>query len=398
MNATDVAIVGAGPYGLSVAAHLRARGVGHRIFGKPLSSWREHMPKGMYLKSEGFASSIAAPERRFTLAEFCRQTGLPYADFAAPVSIETFRAYGTWFRERAVPDAEPVSVTALDRDGDGFALELDGGERVRARRVVLAVGLAHAAYTPPALREQPPDLVSHTFDHADLSRFEGRDVTVIGRGQSALESATLAREAGADVRVVTRSEVLQWNPAPWTGPRGLRRRVVAPRSGLGDSWPVWFYTHGDPVFMRLPWRSRVRIAREALGPAGAWWLRNRFEPHVPMLLGRQLAAAEPRDGRIGLRLVRPGAADAMIETDHVIAATGYRFDVDRLQFIGPVLRAELRTRLGSPILSPTLESSAPGLHFVGLGAANTAGPVMRFVCGTGVAARRVSRQLAARRP
>lgn len=61
---TRVAIIGAGPYGLSIAAHLRAYGIPFRIFGAPLDSWRRHMPVGMMLKSDGFASSLSAPDDR----------------------------------------------------------------------------------------------------------------------------------------------------------------------------------------------------------------------------------------------------------------------------------------------------------------------------------------------
>jgi cation diffusion facilitator CzcD-associated flavoprotein CzcO len=106
MNVIDVAIIGAGPYGLSLAAHLRKRGVEHRIFGRPMQMWQERMPKGMCLKSDGFASSLYDPDDSFTLAHFCRETGLPYQHSGLPIPLETFLSYGLAFQQRLVPQLE----------------------------------------------------------------------------------------------------------------------------------------------------------------------------------------------------------------------------------------------------------------------------------------------------
>jgi cation diffusion facilitator CzcD-associated flavoprotein CzcO len=381
---------------LSLAAHLHGRGISHRVFGAPMDNWLNHMPEGMFLKSEGFASSIADPQDRFTLREYCRQAGRPYADIGSPVDIETFRGYGSWFQATAVPQAEPVNVELLERTpGDGFELLLYRGETARARRVVIACGLTHFPYVPPELRGLPAEMLSHSFDHRDLRRFAGRDVTVIGQGQSALETAVLLHEAGATARVVGRSSIVRWNGVPWVGPRPLGRRLRAPRSGLGDGWRIWYYAHAGRSFASLPRRLRVRIVRQALGPAGSWWLRDRFEPHVPVLLGHRLVSAESSDGRVRMRAMRLGAGEASVETDHVIAATGYRVDISHMPFLGSEVRREIQNHGGDPVLSHHLESSVPGLYFTGLAAARTLGPVMRFVCGTGIAARRVTRHLAA---
>src|ERR1700739_4804318 len=117
MNSSDVVIIGAGPYGLSIAAHLRARNVHFRIFGSPMRTWIEQMPKGMRLKSDGFASSLFEPDSKFTLEAYCREKGLPYADLGLPVPLETFVAYGLEFQKRFVPQLEQKSVVSLRRDG-----------------------------------------------------------------------------------------------------------------------------------------------------------------------------------------------------------------------------------------------------------------------------------------
>ena len=127
-EAVDVAIVGAGPYGLSVAAHLRAAGVTCRQFGLPMRLWQESMPRGMFLKSQGFASNLSDPAGTHTLEAFCRKTGQPYASYGLPVPLDTFISYGQWFADELVPSLEEVMVTEVARQGDGFAVSLASGE------------------------------------------------------------------------------------------------------------------------------------------------------------------------------------------------------------------------------------------------------------------------------
>ena len=136
----DVAIVGAGPYGLSLAAHMRAAGLSFRIFGKPMSTWRDHMPKGMRLKSEGFASNLSAPGGKSTLAAWCKANGVAFAAQKSPVALENFVAYADWFTRTHVPNLEQQNVVGLERSAGGYSLTLENGTVVAARRVVLAVG------------------------------------------------------------------------------------------------------------------------------------------------------------------------------------------------------------------------------------------------------------------
>jgi len=147
----DVAIIGAGPYGLSIAAHLKARGVDFRIFGPAMDTWQNHMPKGMRLKSEGFASSIYDPESLLTLGKYCQAKGLAYQDQGLPVPLDTFCSYGLEFQQRFVPNLENRMVASLRRESGGFKLSLDNGEVVAARRVVIAVGLSYFQQMPAHL-------------------------------------------------------------------------------------------------------------------------------------------------------------------------------------------------------------------------------------------------------
>src|SRR5277367_180754 len=172
----NTAIIGAGPYGLSVAAHLRRSGVPFRIFGRPMDSWRAHMPKGMMLKSDGFASNIYDPESAFTLGQFCAERGIEYADTGVPVRLDTFSAYGLAFRERMVPELEDKQVKSVNRLQDGFLLQLEDGETVHARSLVLAVGITHFDYVPESLAHLPAEFLSHSAQHHEVEPFRGRNV------------------------------------------------------------------------------------------------------------------------------------------------------------------------------------------------------------------------------
>src|SRR5215470_11412704 len=125
---TDTVIVGAGPYGLSIAAHLRHSGIPFRIFGRAMDSWISHMPNGMMLKSDGFASNISDPNGDYTLGQFCAEKGIPYRDKGIPVGLETFSAYGLAFRDRKVPELEDKTVVSLYPEAEGFIVTLNTGE------------------------------------------------------------------------------------------------------------------------------------------------------------------------------------------------------------------------------------------------------------------------------
>jgi thioredoxin reductase len=394
-----VAIIGAGPYGLSLAAHLAARNVEHRVIGRTMSTWDRHMPNGLFLKSEGFATSIDDPDGRWTLRAFCEDAGLPYADIGPPISIDTFRAYGHWFQRHVVPHAEEDEATSVARDGEGFSIELKSGARATASRVVVASGITGFAYVPPALGSLPPDRVSHTHEHPDFAEFRGRRIAVIGAGQSALETAALLQEAGAHPELIVRAAAVHWNSEPEIDSyhRASRPWHLRP-TPLGGGRELWGYWNSMRAFHLLPERKRVHFVRRALGPSGAWWLTPRVAESVPVRLGQRVVLAEATDESVVLELA--GARETeRLQFDHVVAGTGYRIDVDRLTFLSPDLRNRLR-RLeearGAPLLSSRFESSEPGLYFIGLAAANTCGPAMRFVCGTSFAAPRLGRHLSAK--
>ncbi|HEX8814394.1 MAG TPA: NAD(P)-binding domain-containing protein [Terriglobales bacterium] len=387
-------IIGAGPYGLSVAAHLRGNGIPFRIFGRPMDSWLAHMPKGMKLKSDGFASDIYDPQSAFTIKKFCAERGIEYADTGVPVKLDTFTSYGLAFRDRMVPELEDKMVVSLDRSPNGFVLQLEDGETIHTASVVLAVGITHFAYVPENLRHLSPQYLSHSALHHEVEPFRGKSVVVIGGGSSALDLAGLLNEAGANVQLVSRAAELKFHSTPTGKPRSWFQQLRHPKSGLGPGMRSRFFSNSPEIFYYLPASLRVQAVRRTLGPSGGWFIREKVIGKLPLHLGWTPQSAEVQNGKVNLNIRSADGKTQQLTADHLIAATGYRVDLSRLGFVSPNIRSKISTLEGSPVLSTGFESSVPGLYFVGVAAANSFGPVMRFAFGAGFAARRVTKALA----
>jgi cation diffusion facilitator CzcD-associated flavoprotein CzcO len=388
----EVAVVGAGPYGLSLGAHLNSVGIDTRVLGRPMSFWRENMPKGMKLRSPWAATHIVDPDNLLTLDAFAAVTSLGRPD---PLPLEDFVRYGDWFQKTALPDLDTRGVAKVEPAGREFWITLEDGSTLRTRRVVVAMGLANQEFRPAAFGGLPAALVSHTADHASLDPFRHKRVAVIGRGQSACESAALLHEAGAEVTIVSRGDI-HWLGAQTSGNAHRRdiywhlHKLLATKSGVGPFPLNWVNELPDAV-RRLPAGPREWLNTSSLRAGAAGWVKPRVAG-VAIDAGRTILGARQSGIEVTLDLDNGSRA-----FDHVLLATGYRIDVARLGILAPELVAAIATDDGSPVLARGYESSVPGLHFVGSAAVRSYGPLLRFVWGAGFAARTVTRYVCANR-
>lgn len=389
----DVAVVGAGPYGLSIGAHLLEAGVDTAVLGKPMDTWREHMPSDMLLKSDGFASSLDAPVDGWRLGDYCARTDLPYGDLEPRVPLRTLVDYGTAFQSALVPTLDTRSLARLSRQDGHFSLTLDDGDELAAHRVVLAVGITHFAHVPEKLRPAGPRL-THSSDHRTFDELAGKRVAVVGGGSSAVEVAAALVDVGAEVTIVARRPEMHFWPAPdpSAGPPTLRQRLRSPSSGLGPGWRQRACEDLPDVFRMMPAGLRLKVVREFLGPSAGWWLTDKVTSSTTILTSTRVRDVRLDGEKVVLDLTHDTSEDELC-VDHVIAATGYRADLDRLPFLDEQIRSATRRVGAMPALSRTFESSVPGLHYVGNAAAGTFGPLMRFMVGAEFAAPRVANHL-----
>jgi FAD-dependent urate hydroxylase len=378
-------VVGAGPYGLSAAAYLRAAGIETRVFGEPMAFWKDQMPTGMCLRSNWGASHIADPKQELTLDAYCRQNG---NHISKPIPLERFVDYGRWYQSQAVRNLENRKVLNIDLDARGFKVVMADGEEFASRRVVVAAGISPFAARPAEFNGIPSSLASHTSAHPDLRKFTGQHVAIIGAGQSALESAALLQEAGIPTEVIARAKTLNWvglharlhhlgmiskvlYSTRDVGPAGISRLVAMPH-----------------LFRRFPRNLQDRTAYRAIRPAGAAWLQPRIAG-VPITLGRKVVAAAVAGSQLRLRL--DDGTERLF--DHALLATGFRVDVSRYPFLSPSLLKQLKMVNGFPVLKSGLESSIPGLHFLGKPAAWSFGPLLGFVSGAEFASNELVRSM-----
>lgn len=386
---TDVVVIGAGPYGLSAVAHLRGRGVETRVFGEPMSFWERCMPEGLVLRSPWAASQISDPKKKLSLDAYQTAQGI---SISTPIPIDHFVGYGKWFQSNIAPDVDRRKVSLVEVEGQGFRLTLEDGERVQTRRVVVAGGISQFMSRPAQLADLPREFASHSAEFTKPRQFVGKRVIVVGGGQSALESAALLHEAGAEVEMIVRDQQIRWTwQRPW-----LHKWPVGP---FLYAWPdvgPAFVSHfiARPGIFRSLSRSRQdQWSARALRGTGAGWLKPRVQ-NIPISTGRSIDTATISGNRLNLSL-----SDGTQRTaDHIVMGTGFRIGLEKYGFLSPTLLTAIQTVGGYPRLSGGYETSVPGLHIVGAPAAWSFGPLMRFVAGADFAARAVAHSVKARLP
>ena len=369
----NVAVIGAGPYGLSATAYLRAASVETRVFGEPMAFWEKQMPAGMYLRSHPMASHIADPKQELTLDVYCGKSGSPVPK---PVPLDRFVDYGRWYQGQAVPDLDKRHVRSVEIRSGRFRVVMEDDEEFTARRVVVAGGISPFATRPAEFSGIPSALASHTSEHNDLRKFKGQRVVVIGAGQSALESAALFKEAGIQVEVIARAKALNWvGLHARLHHLGLISKVLYSTRDVGPAG-ISRLVAMTLLFQKFPRGFQDRAAYRAIRPAGAGWLKPRLQD-VPITLGCRVVSATTSGSRLLLKL--DDGTDRLV--DHALLATGFRVDVSKYPFLSESIVKQLNVKNGYPLLKRGLESSIPGLHFAGKPAAWSFGPLLGFVSG-----------------
>jgi FAD-dependent urate hydroxylase len=391
VGTTDTVIIGAGPYGLSLAAHLNAAGVPHQILGQPMQAWKDFMPPGMLMRSEAFASDLYAPQRGYTMEDYCALKRVRYQPVAMRIPLETFVDYGLWFQQHLVSHVRTVDVLHMHRVDGLFHLNLSDGSSMVARRVVLALGLKGFEKTPEVLRGLPREYVSHSCVYGSLGWVRDKDIVIVGGGQSALGLAALMKEAGGRVRVLVRDPVVSWNREPDIT-RGMTSKLIRPEGGIGAGWRPYIVAEYPFLFRALRRDYRKKIVNSTWGPSGAWWLRDRVVDKIEVSLGSEVRHAAVENNRIVLRVATDNQ-ESQIDANHVIAATGFKTDISRHAFLSNEVVQSMSLVDGVPGLTRNFETNVRGLYVIGPASAYSFGPVMRFVYGAKYAVPQVMRHI-----
>ncbi|GCE17393.1 NAD(P)-binding domain-containing protein [Dictyobacter kobayashii] len=382
----DVIVVGAGPYGLTTAAHLIGKGLNVAVFGKPMELWTKHMPAGMYLRSHWWATNLSDPQKKYSFARYLKMKNIhnPY-----PVPQKLFLDYAFWFQKNAVPNVDETYVTSVKRQNERFIVTLEDGRVLQATSVVMAIGVYYFCRRPEEFSGFSKELVSHAFDNGDYSNFKDKNILVLGGGQSAVEYSALLLEDGgaADVHLVARRPI-NWLPRDRHDERSLWEKIQAPSAGIAPGWENWVLEYIPYLFHRFPQERKDRFIKSHYNAAASDWLRERVlgEGKVKVHERTTIKELKEQDGKLDVLL----SDGQRLQVDHLLLGTGYEVTVKNLSMIDPGLLSQIQTDQNIPILNNWFESSVPGLYFIGLSSVRTFGPLYRFVVGAKAAGKRVA--------
>jgi len=364
---SSVAVVGAGPYGVAVAAHARERGIYTTVLGHPMEFWTRHMPEGMFLRSGLDWHLDAAGEHTFQA--FAQERGIAARDID-PVPIAVFLDYADWFQTRKHVDVVGSLVTSIGREDSRFVLTLDDKTTITADRVVVTPGARYFRRVPD-WASRLAGRGAHTVDFVRFDGVAGAHVLVVGGRQSAYEWAALLGEHGARrVDIVHRHAEPRFDRVSWAFTDRYVEQTL--------STPGWW--------RRLPVHERQAIDRQfwEVGRLTLeWWL-------VPRLAGDRFhrwpgthvtEADERADGTVDVTL----SNGERLRVDQVVFATGYQPELSNVPYLRGLL-PEIEVADGYPVLDERFQTSVPGLYITGFAATRDFGPFFGFTKGCPAAA------------
>ncbi len=371
----DVLIVGAGPYGVSLANVLQAQGVDFALYGRPFELWKEHTFSGQDLRSDAHTSEIYDPQQRFAFKRYVNRTSPEQAASILKGRIPTpvFQRYLEFVRDNLTYPLHALFLKNLTRLPQGFAATFEDGSTVAAKRVVLATGIQAHAWLPDDLQALGPGCVIHSWNTKELEALRGKRILVVGAGQAAAESVANLKQANSVSWLVPHEPVFYSEP-------------------LNLPVPVFkMILKLSPAFYHLPLWAKTLWGRQYVLPTITPDHRTLWSnPDVPKYFGKTHTLGLKRKGT---NLV----TQAGESFDHIVACTGYRFNLANLDYLDAQMRSEMRQRNGVPVLNSRFESSIPGLYFVGGIAEPSFGPAQRFMMGSVHAARRLGKVLQTKR-
>lgn len=350
----DLAIIGAGPYGLSLAAHAKESGIKHKVFGFPMDFWKTKNPPNMFIRTKLKHTNLIDPESSFTLKKYEQEKGL---NLEYPINRLTFADYGVWFIEKVGIDIIQDLVIEINYANEFFNIKTENNDFFQAKRIIVGVGVSYSKYIPKKICNQSHKLVSHSSDHTDYKKFEKKHVLVLGGGQSAWESAALLHENNAEVVLAYR-----------------RNKRLTPEKDLNKQQleiADQFYSLSEP--------EKIKMKEKFEKPTVSEFLVHLVKGKVVEKPNSFVKDIQEINNSRQIKVVFND--DESNVFDHVIAATGYRYSVENITFLYPLIDKLKVNSVGEPILSENFESNLKNLYFVGPASSYSFGPTFRFISG-----------------
>jgi FAD-dependent urate hydroxylase len=366
----DVLIIGAGPYGISLAAHAVVEGLSYKLIGYPMDFWKNQMPQNMFIRTPHELVSFSDPQGKYTLQSFSKETG---TRIGTPLQRTIFVKYAAWFIQKTGVEYITDLVSNVTKDGSTYIVTTEMGGVYEAKNVIIATGIQHFTYIPEILTEFPESLVTHTSGYTSFEQFQGKNVAVIGSGQSAWEAAALLYEANAKVELIYRR-----NKPMFIKPNKSQEKLL---QLIGH------------VFFKLPLFVKTKlwnIASETVPIA--LFLRPYVEGKVHETSGVTMDSVS--EWRSKIRIVLSDGTERIV--DHILTATGYKMDIGKLPFLDGDLREDITREENAPRLpklNKNFESSQKGLFFAGPLSSHSHGPTFRFLLGVDKTAKTIINSL-----